>query len=312
MAVRQLIFVSSSSAVVRQCPWRANDNGWQMMLPAARGRARRRVRNVTAAARAWLLPLLLLLLLFLDVTRSGGGGREDSSSGAEADAGAFLGLTNELASTAAYDDNDGNNNTSDYGPEPSPLNKTAFEALSDPELTAPFHEELSTMWSALQFLCQTFDGRQLDGCNQILALPAPGSAAAANFTAHDEAVNVTTTGGGGGGGNHAGGDSGDGTDEASSGGAVSTTTTSSSSSTLHAATLFRFLRAHPLGFGHMKVTLGAEPREALADAAANGQFLLRQARALAPSLTRSFVHPRTFFRSLDRPRVFGDCRSAVR
>jgi hypothetical protein len=282
-------------------------------MSTGRWRARRRVsiRNVVTA-RNWLP--LLLPLLFLRTTHSGENRRESSRAGAEVDAGAFLGLTNELAIRTRTDSE--GNGTADGPDEPLLLNMTAFEVLSDPVLTAPYHEELSTMWSALQFLCQTFDGRQLDGCDQILALPSPGSASvAANLTAEtlrDRQKRRPLHGSGGGSGalvaseadltrfnltvdtgdddddDYRGGHGG-GIFDARSGGAAA-----GGSSPLHAATLFRFLRAQPFGFGNMKVTLGAEPREPLAAEAEDGQFLLRQAR-VAPPCCRLFVGGLFFF-----------------
>eukprot|EP00750_Incisomonas_marina_P013315 INCI17287.2.p1 GENE.INCI17287.2~~INCI17287.2.p1 ORF type:complete len:842 (-),score=156.71 INCI17287.2:2617-5142(-) len=232
---------------------------------------------------------------------------------------AYVGLTNALGVAEGVDADAGR------AAAASELNLTAFTALGDPALTAPFREEMRTMWSAMQFLCQTFDGRSQEGashveagaqgmqedskprrqqhgrgilgCDSILQLPppgenatAPGSVASAN---DDETGTLRPAGAFDDfdmdeeSGNEDDGDDDDVWDKNGTHAAEEETAGKSEiwpgsqaeqagSSPLHAASLFRFLRAEPLGFSHMKVRVGNDVHEPLADASSAGSYFLRQ------------------------------------
>ena len=185
------------------------------------------------------------------------------------DSTSYLGLTNELA------DNNSNNQFLLHAANDSnalaaaaaaELNLTAFTALADPTLTEPFRDDLSTMWTALKFLCRVFHSRNLTGCPGILALPVPDTTSPSSAGDSTTSVgNITDV---------------DGRQLLSP-----SSPPTPASSPQHAASLFRFLRAEPLGFSHMKVRVGRQ--EPLVDDATDTQFMLREVRTIPRTITPS-------------------------
>jgi len=126
------------------------------------------------------------------------------------------------------------------------VNLSAFELLSNQSLSLPFQDDISTVWSGLQFLCRTFGSRDLNGCSDIAALSV-NSASAQTMSQNASSSLV--------------------------GEARRRNTSLNVNGTLG---LFRFLQADPSGFSHMTLTLGNGAKEPLADEASQHKELLRR------------------------------------